>query len=98
MADTPHPNIRKACLEISYDNGGVNRHRPETQVRKELDDFLAKRPYSDNFSEIDKWLGNLSKDELQTVCAGEESEMNAILSSSPAFTATLLEEYFDEVC
>jgi hypothetical protein len=95
---SPHANIQKACLEISYDNGGVNRYRPVEQVQKAMDDFLATRPYSDNFAEIDKWLGTLSKDELQTVCAGEESEMQAILSSAPAFTATLLEEYFDEVC
>lgn len=95
---TAHPNIERACLEISYDNGGVNRHRPETQVRKEMADFLAARPYSDHFAEIDKWLGRLSKDDLQTVCAGEESEQRSILSVAPAFTSQLLDEYFEEVC
>lgn len=93
-----YPNIEKACLEISYDNGGVNRFRPETQVRKEMTDFLAGRPYSDHFEKIDKWLGGLSKDDLLTVCAGEESEQVKILSVAPPFTSQLLDEYFEEVC
>lgn len=89
-----YPNIEKACLEISYDNGGVNRYRPEAQVRKEMTDFLASRHYSFHFREIDNWLGGLSKDALITVCAGEETEQNAILSTAPPFTSTLLEQYF----
>lgn len=93
-----YPNIKKACMEISYDNGGVNRHRPETQVRKETADFLAARPYSDQFFAIDTWLGSLGRDEMQTICAGEETEQRAILASAPPFTAQLLDEYFDEVC
>jgi hypothetical protein len=93
-----YPSIEKACLEIAYDNGGVNRLRPEAQVRKEIADFLAARPYSDHFGAIDKWLGELSKDELETVCAGEETEMLAVLSTAPAWTSSLLEQYFEEVC
>lgn len=61
-------------------------------------DFLAARPYSDHFGAIDKWLGGLSKDEMQTICAGEETEQRAILSVAPAFTSQLLDEYFEEVC
>lgn len=93
-----YPNIEKACLEITYDNGGVNRYRAEAQVRKEMADFLAARPYSDQFGKIDEWLGSLSKDDLITICAGEEAEQHAILSVAPPFTSQLLDEYFEEVC
>lgn len=94
----PFSNIRNACLYIARDNGGVNRHRPEAQVRGEIDRFLAQRGYSDHFSEIDAWLGSLSEGELETVCAGEETERLDVMRSSPPFTETLLDEYFNEVC
>jgi hypothetical protein len=91
-------NIRKACLLISYDNGGVNRYRSETQVLREMQKFVDSRPYNDEIKAIDAFLGTLTPDQMETICAGEESEANAILVGAPAFTETLLEEYFEEVC
>lgn len=93
-----YPIIRKACLEIAYDNGGVNRDRPEKQVSVEIDGFLSSRPYSDQFAAIDAWLAALPPADLETICAGDQDEAEKIMASAPAFTDQLLNEYFDEVC
>lgn len=97
-AIAPYPAIRKACLEIAYDNGGVNRYRPESQVKKEIDSFLSSRPYSDQFAAIDAWLADVTDEEFETVCAGDEVERDAVMRAAPPFTETLLDEYFQEVC
>lgn len=94
----PFLNIRNACLEIAYDNGGVHRERSVQQVRHEIDSFLSSRSYSDHFAAIDSWLSTLNTAQLETVCNGEGSEAAAIVASAPAFTDQLLEEYFEEVC
>jgi len=83
---------------ISYDNGGVNRYRSEVQVLREMQRFVDSRPYNAELKAIDDWLGTLTEGQMETVCAGEMSEADAILVAAPAFTETLLHEYFEEVC
>lgn len=91
-------NIRKACLLISYSNGGVNRYRSEARVLREMQQFIDSRPYNAELKAIDSWLGSLTKEQLETVCDGEMSEADAILKDAPAFTETLLHDYFEDVC
>jgi hypothetical protein len=91
------PGITKAALEIAYDNGGINRDRSEKKMLGELERWLAKQP-AEILPDIDAWLSSLSKDDLITVCAGEESEQQAILQNAPPFTDKLLNDYFGEVC
>lgn len=91
-------NIKKACLLISRSNGGVNRDRPEARVLREMQKFLDTRPYEAEFKAIDQWLGTLTEDQIETVCDGEQSEMDAIMKDAPAFTETLLHDYFEDVC
>ncbi len=94
-----YANIEKAALEIAYDNGSINRGRSENDALAELHRFLDRSGYAtDQLSNIDDWLGNLSDDDLQTVCAGEEQEADAILRGSPIFTLTLLTDIFENVC
>lgn len=38
------PGIECAMFLIALDNGGVNRDRPEQQVRREIRQWLAKQP------------------------------------------------------
>jgi hypothetical protein len=90
-------NIRKACLLISYSNGGVNRDRSEARVLREMQHFIDSRPYNSELKAIDAWLGTLTPDQLETVCDGEQTEAEAITKVAPAFTETLLNEWFD-VC
>lgn len=91
-------NIRKACLLISYSNGGVNRYRTETKVLREMQQFIDTRPYNSELKVIDAWLGTLTEGQLEIVCDGEQSEMDAIMKGAPAFTETLLHDYFEDVC
>lgn len=92
-----YPGIRRAALEIALDNGGINRFRSEKKQGRELDRFLAKQP-DEILPAIDAWLAGLSDDDLLTACCGEQTEMEALLSSAPPFTDKLLDDYFDEVC
>lgn len=96
--DARFPNITKACWEITLDNGGLHRDRPEARIHKARAAFLMARPYYDLLPEIDRWLGDLSPEDFETVCIGEASEAEALLAPAPPFTETLLNEYFDEVC
>lgn len=91
------PGIKRAALEIAYDNGGINRDRSEKTMLKECDNFLDSHP-EEMLQPIDKWLSELSEDDLSTVCAGEESDAKALLETAPPFTEFLLNAYFDEVC
>lgn len=90
-------NIRKACLLISYSNGGINRYRPETQVLRNMQRFIDSRPYADELKSIDAWLGTLTEDVFEGVCDGDQDEADMISQTAPAFTGTLLNEWFD-VC
>lgn len=88
-------NIRRACLLISRSNGGINRYRPEAKVLRELQQFIDSRPYHDELRPIDHWLGTLTASDLETVCDGDQDEAETITKAAPAFTETLLNEWFD---
>lgn len=90
-------DIRRACLLISYSNGGVNLNRSETRVLRELQHFIDSRPYADELKPINAWLGTLTEHQFETVCDGDQDEAEAITKDAPPFTETLLEEWFD-VC
>lgn len=91
------PGIKRAALEIAYDNGGINRHRSESAMLQELERFLARQP-SELLPDIDRWLLALSDSDLETVCCGEERDQLSIVKSAPPFTHQLLDDYFNEVC
>ncbi len=91
-------NIRKTLLLISRSNGGINRDRSEARVLREMQHFVDSRPYNTELKAIDIWLGLLTADQMETVCDGEQSEMETIMASAPAFTETLLNDYFEDVC
>lgn len=95
-----YPGITKAALEISYDNGGINRYRTEATMKQSLARFLDRcgRDLS-QLSAIDQWLHGLSENDLQTVCSGEEIEQKELLRDrdAPPFTDQLLNEIFEKV-
>lgn len=103
------PGISKAALEIAYDNGGINRGRSEDDCLKELAAYLQENWLSAthsglktilyaNLLSIDRWLDQLSAEDLSTACAGEETEADAILVGSPPQTNELLNGIFNHVC
>jgi hypothetical protein len=97
VAHMKYPGIARAALEIALDNGGISRGRSEKQMMRELSRFLAKQP-AEMLPPINDWLAGLSDDEMQTVCAGEEIEMESATVSAPPFTNDLLNDYFEQVC
>jgi hypothetical protein len=92
-----YKGIQRATLLIALDNGGIHRGRSEKDQRRELHKWLARQP-ADFLPAIDEWLSLLSDDDLETVCAGEQSEAEALLAQAPVFTDSLLNAYFDEIC
>lgn len=91
------PNIAKAALEISYDNGGINRGRTEAKMLRELGRYLDGSQYRDCLLDIDRFLGKLTDDELVAICTAEESERQELIVLGPPFTDALLNEIFEKV-
>ncbi|QFT69586.1 hypothetical protein FIU93_22565 [Labrenzia sp. THAF35] len=91
------PGIEKACVEIAYDNGGINRMRSEKKMRQECRAFLER---ADNgyLTEIDAWLAAQSVEDLRIIAGGEETEIADLMKAAPPFTNALLNQYFNEVC
>lgn len=92
-----YPGISRATLLIALDNGGINRNRSEKRQQRDLLRFLERQP-QEILPAIDEWLSGLSKDDLETACCGEESEMEELLKDAPPFTDKLLNDYFEEAC
>lgn len=90
--------IRRACFLIALDNGGVNRERSAKQIEREIGKFLDGHKYDQFLPDIDAYIAKLSKDELETLCCGEESEIETMCLTAPPFTNEFLNDYFDEVC
>lgn len=97
MSNDSFPGIKRAALAIAYDNGGINCTRSQKRMLGEFRRWLEKQP-QEPLPEIDAWLASLSDDDLETFCAGEHSEMMALMSGAPPFTDKLLNDYFEEVC
>ena len=95
---TSYPGIERAALEISYDNGGINRDRTEASMLHELRQFLASSPVpAAELQTINDWVAALSDEDLCTVCCGEETASRAAVRGSPAGTDELLNEIFEKV-
>lgn len=96
-----YPGVYKSALEIAYDNGGINRDRSEKRHRREFDRFMVRRgTHEPHLKDIDAWLSALTEEELQNVCAGEESEVIQFMKDrkAPVFTQDILTHIFEEVC
>jgi len=87
-----YPGIAKAALEMAYCNGGVNRYRPEREVIAALDQRVLGGGIDLAFDlrAIDRWLGALHYDDLQTAVDGEQSEMEQLIAGAPAGTEAVL--------
>jgi hypothetical protein len=92
-----YSGIARAALEMAYDNGGVNRDRPERVTIEELDYVLANinDESPDVLGVINDWLVRLSDEDLVTAVAGEHSEVQELMKRAPLGTAELLNSIFD---
>ncbi len=91
-----YPAIARAALEMSYDNGGINRDRSEADVLEALERIIADGgDIAFDLSAIDKWLGTLDENQMQVAVAGEQSEMERLLATAPTGTDAFLNSVFD---
>lgn len=93
-----YPGITRACFLIALDNGGLNCHRPEAELRSDIATWCSAQPM--DLRPIDAWLATLSDADLDTVCCGgqDEPEQVELLAKAPPFTDALLNDYFEQVC
>lgn len=78
------PGIRKAALEIAYDNGMINRECSEDAWLKSLDPVLGAEGVTDeDLDRLDAWLLGLSDADLDTLCSGEERDAEGIEADCP---------------
>lgn len=92
--DTTYPGIKKAALEIAYDNGAVNRGCTEEAVLKRLDDFLTNNEEID-LKAIDEWLEGLEPEALNILCCGDSGDIAHLVEQAPIYTEALLNNWFD---
>lgn len=91
-----YPGITRAAVEMAYDNGGVNRDRSEATVVRQLARFMdgiGIEPWQ--LRDIDRWLTDLSEDDILTAVAGEETEMLELMRKGPPFAHKLLCDIFE---
>lgn len=77
MIINQYPNIKKAALEIAYDNGIINRLTAEDDWLLSLDEVMAGYDQADLVS-FDMWLGTLSDEDFNVVATGDQDEAENI--------------------
>lgn len=93
-----YPGLKKAALEIAYDNGMINRNCTEEQYTRSTDPIIgAESVYDEDLKIWSDWIDNLNDEDLSTLCCGESCEMEEIISKAPKaeFLDGLLNDLFD---
>lgn len=98
------PSLKKAFIEMSYDNGGINRGRTEQDAIDATRAVLLDGDHwaDEELTRFDEWIATLTAEQISMLVAGEETEMKNLISGglfSPDHERldTLLNELFD-VC
>lgn len=78
------PNVRAAALLIAYDNGMINREESEQDFLEKAKEALCADgvPMMDVI-ELEVFLSALTEADLDTLCTGEEGEIQAIEALCP---------------
>ena len=92
-----YPAIDKATLEMTYDNGGVNRDRTEADMLLALDQCLHRHAVDYDLHAINYWIESLSTEDLVTVVAGEQDDQDRLLEDAPEGTSEVLLAIFEDV-
>jgi hypothetical protein len=79
------PSIRKAYLEMVYDNGGVYNGMGHIPSRTEDDALDATEPVMGaegvdeaDLQRLDVWISTLTDEQIQLLVAGEQDEREAM--------------------
>ena len=94
-----YENLDRVLLEITLDNGGINRDRPVSQQRDEARAFLEKHG-EEELQLYEDWLTGFSRNDLQIIAVGgqDEPETIKLRKGAPDGFNDFLNKYFDEVC
>lgn len=78
------PTIRKAALEIAYDNGMINRGESEAEfLEKALGALCAEGVPVLDVIRLEMFLKTLNNEDLVTLCNGEHDEVVALEGDCP---------------
>lgn len=99
MSFSTHPQLKEVCLIIAYDNGMVNRSRPEATFLRNAERIvfaLAHAP--EDLTAVETWIATLTEEERETLAAGEHDDMQALLARGPhgQFLNDILNAVFEE--
>lgn len=94
-----YPFIYKACFAVSLDNGGLNRDRPEGDIKTDYHQFINEAGLAlMDLQAINDWFKYLSDEEMGIATAGEETEMEELFKDAPQGAYALLNLWFDGPC
>lgn len=92
------PNIRKAALELAYDNGMINRFNSEEEWLGAASLCLSADgvDYAD-LQILDNFIATLTDEQVITLVAGEHEEMQALINENcvKPEVCQLFEDIFD---
>lgn len=78
------PSITKAALIIAYSNGMIYHDVTQEEFLVKVQEIIgADGVYHEDLVLFDTWLGNLTKEQLETVCDGEVGEAFKISKTCP---------------
>lgn len=80
-----YPGLKRAALEIAYDNGMINRFEPKAEYLSSLDQVLADY-FPADLETWSKWLNDRSDEAIQIITCGETTEMEALMAIAPTST------------
>jgi hypothetical protein len=89
-----YTNILNAAVVMACSNGAINRAQSEELFRRRVNEALTCFT-GGNLDEIDRWIGTLNSEQVETLVDGEESEMRAVEAAGPIGTAELMRFIWD---
>jgi len=94
-AGSEYGAIKKACLIIEYDGGGINIHRTLDRFSEDFRLFIESSDLDPaELRAIDHYLATLSEEDLEVACCGEQEDQKSILVNCPPNTTELLDDWF----
>lgn len=92
-------HLEQAVVTMAYDNGGVNRERPETEVREDFWAMVYRHDALGAMPRVEEWLATLTEEQRTSVLTGEEEEVASIMraTNAPEGTGDLLDLLFEEM-
>jgi hypothetical protein len=92
------PALTNALKTIANEFGGIGHLKRSSAIETRIHNFLATHDLQDQLPAIEAWLADLTEDEREDVaCDAVYNFTSALLSTAPAFTSTVLDQFTDMV-